>query len=575
MANFNLKKLVVKAGILPIIEALVSTSDLPIYITNESMGDCIFQIGAGIDYNQQLMFQNNSHCGSHHNSQKETKAVLSDHLPIDLGTICHDESVTKSAANSMIELSVDPTGDNSKNSYDLQTNETAVKPVVGDGNLANQTNYNPANQKNVYLRNWQKHALIADTEIVGYVLGNAKSAAVAQFLNHWLQREVERKSLAKEVLEKYREINFLYKIGDKLANCLTVQEISNLLLDEMAKIIDTTSASVMLINEQTGYLDIICSRGTATYANLQLKPGEGIAGYVFTSGKAEIVNYLNHDSRYAAGHVMNQCLICAPLSTSEKTIGVINLSHTEPVNYTAEDLKLVTTFASQASAAMENALLHESKLKQERIKNNLGRYLSPQVVQSIIEAKDGVALQTNKQKITMLFSDIRNFTTKCEELAPEELVGYLNEYFSHMVGVIFSHQGTVNKFVGDMIVAMFGAPAALANQEYYAIKAAIDMQTCLQRISQTWIRDNFLTGIGISCGEVVVGNIGAPQHMDYTAIGDEVNVASRLQGLAKGRQILVTRSVYEATTQDFKFREFGTMQVKGKKNTVDVFEVLY
>jgi adenylate cyclase len=126
-----------------------------------------------------------------------------------------------------------------------------------------------------------------------------------------------------------------------------------------------------------------------------------------------------------------------------------------------------------------------------------------------------------------------------------------------------------------MIVAMFGAPTAITDQEHCAIAAAVSMQRRLKEIANTWIRDNFITGIGISSGDVIVGNIGSPQHMDYTAIGDEMNIASRLQGMAKGGQILVTRSVYEAAIASFEFRDFGTLPVKGKKNLVEVFEVIY
>jgi adenylate cyclase len=261
--------------------------------------------------------------------------------------------------------------------------------------------------------------------------------------------------------------------------------------------------------------------------------------------------------------------------TKDRTIGVVNISNSESVSYTSQDLKLFTAIVTQASGAIENAILHENKLREQRIKNNLERYLSPQVAEAVINEKDEVSLTTSKRKIAMLFSDIRNFTTKCEELEPEQLVAYLNEYFTQMVDVIFNHQGTVNKFVGDMIVAMFGAPSAIADREYWAIASAINMQKRIKNLPIDWIRENFITGIGISSGDVIVGNIGSPQHMDYTAIGDEMNIASRLQGLAKGGQILVTRSVYEATQSNFKFREFGTLPIKGKKNLVEIFEVIY
>jgi class 3 adenylate cyclase len=126
-----------------------------------------------------------------------------------------------------------------------------------------------------------------------------------------------------------------------------------------------------------------------------------------------------------------------------------------------------------------------------------------------------------------------------------------------------------------MIVALFGAPSRVIASERKAIESAIAMQQYVRSSSTPWIRENFHTGIGISSGKAVVGNIGSPQHMDYTAIGDEVNVASRLQSLAKGGEILVSRSIYEATKDLFVFKEIGCIQVKGKKKSVEAFEVLY
>lgn len=144
-----------------------------------------------------------------------------------------------------------------------------------------------------------------------------------------------------------------------------------------------------------------------------------------------------------------------------------------------------------------------------------------------------------------------------------------------MVDVIFTHEGTVNKFVGDMIVSMFGAPNKLVDSERKAIETAIAMQQRLRNFPGDWIRENFITGIGISSGEVIVGNIGSPQHMDYTAIGDQVNVASRLQSIAQGGQILVSRSIYDLTQELFDFKEVGFVKVKGKKTKVEIFEVIY
>lgn len=424
--------------------------------------------------------------------------------------------------------------------------------------------------------NTKKIPVLLNDEILGWVIGVEKVEQVANFLSYLASREFERKTLAAEVLDKYREISLLYTIASKMSNCLDVKGIGTLVIEEASRLISSTSASVMLHNEKNNHLEIISAKGTAErIKNLKISANKGIAGHVFVSGKPELVNDVTQDQRYIINETESYALICVPILTKDKILGVVNISNSQIVNYTSQDLKLFTALVTQASGAIENALLHENKLREERIKSNLERYLSPQVAQAVINEKEEVSLTTSKRKIAMLFSDIRNFTTKCEDLEPEQLVTYLNEYFTQMVEVIFSHQGTVNKFVGDMIVAMFGAPSSIADREYWAITAAINMQKRIKNMPIDWIRDNFITGIGISSGDVIVGNIGSPQHMDYTAIGDEMNIASRLQGLAKGGQILVTRSVYEATQTNFQFREFGTLPVKGKKKLVEVFEVMY
>ncbi len=421
-----------------------------------------------------------------------------------------------------------------------------------------------------------KVPVLLEEELLGWVIGTKQVEQVANFLNYIVKREFERKTLAADALDKYREISLLYTISSKMSSCLDVQEIGTLVIEEASRLIKSTSASVMVHNPQNNSLEIVSAKGTAE--ELKYSPmgaNEGIAGHVFATGKPELVNDATQDPRYAVNETESYAIICVPILTKDRTIGVVNISNSEPINYTSQDLKLFTALVTQASGAIENALLHENKLREERIKNNLERYLSPQVAQAVINQADQVSLTTSKRRIAMLFSDIRNFTTKCEELEPEDLVAYLNEYFTQMVDVIFNHQGTVNKFVGDMIVAMFGAPSAISDREYWAIAAAINMQKRIREIPIAWIRENFITGIGISSGDVIVGNIGSPQHMDYTAIGDEMNIASRLQGLAQGGQILVTRSVYEATQANFQFREFGTLPVKGKKNLVEIFEVIY
>ncbi len=421
----------------------------------------------------------------------------------------------------------------------------------------------------------EKYPVTLAEDVIGWVLGEEKASSVALLLNYIASKELQQKMLARETLDRYKEINLLYNISGRLTACLDLKQVANLVIDEATRLIKATSGSVMLVNRETGKFELIAALGKEYAPKAPIELGKGIAGNVMITGRPEIINNVQADPRFVAGKNHINSLICAPLQTKEGAIGVINISNYQPVTYTAADMKLLMALASQAASAIENAILHEQKLKEERIKSNLERYVSAQVVEAILEAKGDVSLAPAKKDITILFSDIRNFTTKCEELAPEAIVEYLNVYFTHMVDVIFSHGGTVNKFVGDMIVAMFGAPSRLIHSEQEAIKTAIEMQNRIKTIPVPWIRQNFITGIGISCGEVVVGNVGSPQHMDYTAIGDKVNTASRLQSMAQGEQILVCRGVYEATQKVFDFKEVGTVQVKGKKKPIDVFEVVY
>ncbi|HEY9607162.1 MAG TPA: adenylate/guanylate cyclase domain-containing protein [Allocoleopsis sp.] len=420
-----------------------------------------------------------------------------------------------------------------------------------------------------------KYPIALGDEVLGWAIGGEKASFLASFLTYIARKEYQEKMLARETLDKYKEINLLYNIAGKLAACLDLKQVAHLVIEEATRLIKATSGSLMLLNSQTNEFKIVAAFGEECYPKAPLQLGTGIAGNVIVTGKAELINNVHFDPRFVEGQNQIHSLMCAPLQTKQGAIGVINISHREPINYTAADLKLLTALASQAAAAIENAILHEQQLKEERIKSNLERYVSAKVVEAILEPQGDISLAPAKRNIAVLFSDIRDFTTKCEELEPEAIVEYLNEYFTHMVDVIFSQGGTVNKFVGDMIVAMFGAPSSLMNSEKVAIATAIEMQNRIKQIPVPWIRENFITGIGISSGEVVVGNVGSPQHMDYTAIGDKVNTAFRLQSIAKGGQILVCRSVYEATHHLFHFEEVGSVLVKGKKKPVEVFEVIY
>ncbi|MEO0454494.1 MAG: adenylate/guanylate cyclase domain-containing protein, partial [Verrucomicrobiota bacterium] len=226
-------------------------------------------------------------------------------------------------------------------------------------------------------------------------------------------------------------------------------------------------------------------------------------------------------------------------------------------------------------------VLEERKAKEE-MKRTFSAYVAPGIIDSIYSDPDKLQLGGAKKEVTILFTDIRSFTTMTENMDSEVLVAQLNEYFAEMVDSIMTQQGTLHKFIGDAIMAVWGdikysGPTIDAG---LGLSSSLEMRNRLRKLNQSWKaegRPEFHMGIGLNFGQVVVGNIGAPQRMEFTVIGDAVNLAARLESLNKqfGTEILVGESIYNLTHERFAFRFAGNIQVKGKGVAVPVYEALY
>jgi class 3 adenylate cyclase len=246
--------------------------------------------------------------------------------------------------------------------------------------------------------------------------------------------------------------------------------------------------------------------------------------------------------------------------------------------YSREDVDLLNTLANHGAVAIENARLAEQMKKEETVRTNLARYLSPQIVDQIITHDVQVNLGGDRKVVTVLFSDIRNFTTITETRQPDQLVLILNEYFTEMARIIFENQGSLDKYIGDAIVAVFGSLITLENSAKNAVQAAIQMMKQMPVLNEKWMREYGFSmdiGIGINTGEVFLGNIGSPERMEFTVIGDTVNVASRFSGLAQPRQILITQETLNFLGNDVSYKELPASLVKGKAEKLKVFEIPY
>jgi adenylate cyclase len=216
-------------------------------------------------------------------------------------------------------------------------------------------------------------------------------------------------------------------------------------------------------------------------------------------------------------------------------------------------------------------------LQRRHFRRSFERYVSPEVARQILD--DDASLKGVRVEVTILISDLRGFTTLSEKLQPIQVARHLNEYFEAMTAAIFRHRGMVNDFVGDSIVAIFGAPVPDPEHALHAVQSAVDMDEALATLNGHWasIGQPLLRhGVGVHTGEVFAGNIGSAERLKYTVIGDPVNVAARLEGLNKELHttVLITEETLSRVKDQASVKDRGALPVKGRHEPVRVFEVL-
>ena len=285
--------------------------------------------------------------------------------------------------------------------------------------------------------------------------------------------------------------------------------------------------------------------------------------------------------RGAFGKAFDQlkATLILPLVYEDRLIGIMSLGNKKSGKfYRREDINLLKTMANQGAVAIENARLADQMKSEEMVRANLARYLSPQIVDQVIKKDVQVNLGGDRKVVTILFSDIRNFTRITETLPPDQLIKLLNEYFTEMAKIIFENQGSLDKYIGDAIVAVFGSLIPLENPGHTAVETAVQMMKQMVTLNERWKTQygfQMEMGIGINTGEVFLGNIGSPERMEFTVIGDTVNIASRFSGLALGGQILITKETLTGLGPDIQYKELSPAEVKGKTEKLEVFEIVY
>jgi adenylate cyclase len=215
--------------------------------------------------------------------------------------------------------------------------------------------------------------------------------------------------------------------------------------------------------------------------------------------------------------------------------------------------------------------------EKDAIKRAFSRYVAREVVTEILKDPDKIVLTGERREVTVLFCDVRGFTSISERLSPEEVVSLLNAFYTLMIDATFKHDGTLDKFLGDGVMAVFGAPIFHADHSVRALRTALAMQAGIRDLSARRVaegKDPLKIGIGVNAGSAVAGNVGTEARMEYTVIGDSVNLASRLESYAKAGQILISGHTYALVKSAIDARPLGPMKVRGKEDELDVYEVL-
>lgn len=388
-------------------------------------------------------------------------------------------------------------------------------------------------------------------------------------------------------LERMNKVLFvLYEISRQLHSIHDFNELLKKIMDYIFMVIEADYGFVVLTRgkgDEELVPVVVKYKDDKMRDKREIKASRTIINKVVQDKVALLTSNAMTDSRLdQAQSVLIQKIrsaMCVPLWKKDKVIGVIQLDSTRFDNqFTEDDLELLKAIGCQMAMVIEQASLNEQIREEERMRNRLERFHSPQVIEMILkgtqEAKEDI-MEPKDLTATILFTDIIGFTRLSEQMPPREINLILNQFFSRMTDIIFKYDGTLDKYIGDCLMAVFGAPMEKKGDAERAILAAQEMRKelalLMERIGE---EQKFDIRIGINTGRVVAGNIGSPNRMEYTVIGDPVNIASRLESIAQPNQILIGEETYRHVKGKFKIKKVGPKKVKGKKAELMVYEVL-
>jgi adenylate cyclase len=429
---------------------------------------------------------------------------------------------------------------------------------------------------------------ILDPKAVGTLLDRSRVKPPSQ----WSEPRVDSDRRIEYLQRENRLLTLLYEVSRALGDKTTVEDVTECVLDLVLQIDGAERGYAMLLTEDSlpdagatsssySFLPAIIRYRQAPRASTpQVTLSRAIINQVMESKGPLLVMDAKQDERFSGSQSMAlsgmQSAMCAPLASRDRLFGLLYVDNlSKRGTFMQDDLEVFAVIAAQAGLAIDRVMARSEVKRQGLQLSALERFLSPAISRKITAEAADIRLGGESQRITLLFADVRGFTTMAEKMTPREAVELLNDFFARMTNVIFEHEGTLDKYLGDGLMALFGAPFALQNDAEAAVRAAINMQKSLAELNKTSSRPPLQIGIGIHTGEAVVGFLGTERRMDYTAIGDTVNVASRLTSQAGPGQIVISAATHANLCRELPCAPLSAMKLKGRSELIDVHEVLW
>ena len=410
------------------------------------------------------------------------------------------------------------------------------------------------------------------------VRGDSRQPFAAVRASHTATGVVEEDTPARRQQEKNEQkLALLLEVSKGLTSAVDVDALLEKIVGEVYKILDVDRVAILLADERMELQPKIARDKRGTTAGKMVP--QSIVRKVVEEKVAILSDNTLEDQRFGGQSIVMQRVrsaMCGPLiGSEERVLGVLYVDNlTTAHRFGEEDLEFLIAFAGIAGVAIENSQFADRIRRETLARSNFERFFAPGLAARIASSPDAVKLGGEKRQVAVLFSDIRGFTALSETMTPEEIATLLSEYFTEMVECVFRNNGTLDKFIGDAVMAQWGAPIGEPDDADRAMRAALEMMTALEELNARWRREGrpeLSIGIGLNFGEAFAGNIGSERRLEFTVIGDTVNTASRLCSAADGGEILLSEDFRRALREPPPLDERAPIELKGKSQRISLY----